>query len=157
MGPRCFYGSASTVRPWNAHCNLRRKKIEIAAAVRLLNGIEEEIAITAIVFLVSCRCVPLRHALGELAFIDEQLETPLGYVETYRITVANETQRPANCGFGRNVEHDRAERGATHAGIGYAHHVFDALLCELARYRYVARLRHAGRAFRTRVLQHEHV
>ena len=42
--------SASSSRhPRNAHCNLRREKIEVATAVGLLHRIEKELAITALV------------------------------------------------------------------------------------------------------------
>ena len=55
------------------------------------------------------------------------------------------------------MQHNRTEGGAAHACIRNAHHIFDAFLCELFRYRQIARLRHAGRAFGPGVLHHQNV
>ena len=64
---------------------------------------------------------------------------------------------PPTAASGRDVQHDRAERGAAHARIRDPDHVLDAGARELAGDRQVARLRHAGAARRAGVLQHQHV
>src|SRR5689334_22844481 len=55
------------------------------------------------------------------------------------------------------MEYNGAERGAAHARVRDSNHVLDALTPELPRDGQVARLWHAGRAFRTRVAEHQHV
>ncbi len=99
----------------------------------------------------------LRSALVELGVIDEQLDAALLDIELNAIAVAHECERPADRAFGRDVQHDRAERGAAHARVRNPNHVLDAGARELFRDRQVAGLRHSRRTLRAGVTQHEHV
>jgi hypothetical protein len=87
---------AGLARPWNPHCNLGRQKIEVAPLVRLLHGIQEELAITALVTVVRRRWLPCLASHRELAVVYEQLEAPLRYVEPYAISVLYERERAAD-------------------------------------------------------------
>ena len=69
----------------------------------------------------------------------------------------DDSQWAAYCGLGCNVEDNGAEGRATHARVGDADHVFDALACELHRNWKVARFGHAGCSLGTRVAQDENV
>src|SRR3954470_885328 len=131
------YASRSR-RPRNAHCNLRREKIEVTPAVRLLHGVEKELAITALVERVRLRRLPLLAARCKLGFVDEKLELALRHVETDPIAVLHQRKRAADGRFGCDVQDDRSESGAAHARVRNSHHVFHALLSELLRDRYIA-------------------
>ena len=69
----------------------------------------------------------------------------------------HQRQRAADGGFRRNMQHDGAERRAAHARVRNPHHVLDAGARELLRDRQIAGLRHARRALRAGVAQHQHV
>ena len=66
-------------------------------------------------------------------------------------------ERAADGGFGRDVEDDGAEGGAAHAGVGDAHHVFDALAGELHGDGQIAGFGHAGCALGAGVAEDEDV
>jgi hypothetical protein len=73
------------------------------------------------------------------------------------LAVPHQRQRTADRGFRRDVQHDGAERRAAHPRIGNPHHVLDAGARELSRDRQIAGLRHARRALRAGIAQHQHV
>ena len=105
----------------------------------------------------SLGCNEPRAPLRQLGGIDLELEQPLPDVEPDRIAVLHQPQRPAGGGFGRDMQHDRPERGTAHPCIRDAHHVLDALARKLERNRNVARFRHPRRATRSGIAQDEHV
>ena len=63
---------------------------------------------------------------------------------------ADQAERPAGRGLGRDVQDDRAVRGAAHPAVADAHHVADALLEQLLRQRQVRHLGHARVALAAR-------
>src|SRR5690348_1124722 len=67
----CVTTPSRSRRPRNAHCNLRREKIEVAPAVGLLHGIEKQLAITAFVSRVRLRRLPLLAPRRELGFVHQ--------------------------------------------------------------------------------------
>ena len=69
----------------------------------------------------------------------------------------HQRQRAADRGFRRDVQHDGAERRAAHPRIRNPHHVLDAGARQLHRDRQIAGLRHARRALRAGIAQHQHV
>ena len=74
-----------------------------------------------------------------------------------RSPVRTSAERAADSRLRCDMQHDGAERGAAHPRIGDADHVLDAGLRQLLRDRQVAGLRHARRALRSGIAQHEDV
>src|SRR5262245_19677005 len=125
----------------NAGIAPAHEEVEIAALVGLQHTLDIETLIAAA--RRRLRRGPGLAALAQLLLIDEELEAPSRNVELDHVTVLHQSERAAARGFGRGVEDDGAIGRAAHAGIGYAHHVGNALLQELRRQRHIADLRHA--------------
>ena len=78
-----------------------------------------------------------------------------GHVEFDDVAVAHQRERPADEGFRRDVQHAGAVARAAHARVGDAHHVAHALGQQFLRDRQLAPFRHARRAERSGVLEHQ--
>jgi hypothetical protein len=98
-----------------------------------------------------------RAPARELGVVDERVDAPTGDIETDLIAIANESERAAERGLGRDVEDDGAERRAAHPRVRDPDHVLDALFRQLLRDRQVAGFGHSRRAERAGIAQHEDV
>ena len=67
----------------------------------------------------------------QLRLVDEQVEPPRRDVEPDHVAVLHQRERTADRGLGGDMQDDRAEGGAAHAGVGDPDHVVDARRGEL--------------------------
>src|SRR5690242_4966630 len=130
------------------------EEIEIAAVVRLRDVPLVKRAETACE--VRWRRSPRGAPPRELGIVDVELQTPCGDVERDRVAVAHEREWPSDVRFGRDVQYAGAITRSAHPRVRDAQHVAHALLEEPLRDRQLTPFRHAGRAQRARVLQHDH-
>ena len=100
---------------------------------------------------------PRREASLQLRVVNQQLDPARFHIQHDPVARLNNRQRAAGSRFRRNVQYDRAECGAAHPRIGNAYHVLHSLPRKLHRDGQVARLRHARRALRPGVAQHQNV
>jgi hypothetical protein len=136
------------------------EEVEVAAFVGLQHRAVEERRVAALGNGRRAARPARRERLfpaRELGVVDEEIDAPGGDIEANRIAVLHQRERAAERGLGRDVQDDRAERGAAHARVGDAHHVLDALLRELLRDRKVAGLGHSRCPPWAGVGQHEDV
>src|SRR5215469_15913681 len=80
----------------------------------------------------------------KLRVLEHEIDPALLHRKADAVAVLHEAKRPAGGAVGGDVQHDRAEGGATHARVGDADHVLDAAPGKLARDRQIAGLRHGG-------------
>ena len=88
----------------------------------------------------------LSRRAGDFGFGDEEVEAAGFDVEGDAVAGADDGERAADGGLGRDVEDDGAEGGAGHAGVGDADHVLDTGAGEFERDGQVAGFGHAGGA-----------
>src|SRR5690348_14184104 len=129
------------------------EKVEVAAAVRLLDVLIVEPAIAARV--PTLRGAPSLASTLELIRVDAETQPAGGNVELDDVPVAHEGERAADCGLRRNVQQGGAIGRAAHSRIRDADHVANTALEEFARQGEHAPLRHR-RAHGTGVAQNEH-
>src|SRR5918992_551163 len=79
------------------------KEVEIAAFVGLSYVAREDRAIAALEFAL--RLLPGGSSLFQFFFGNLQVQLPLLDVELDRVAVAHQRERPADAGFGRDVQH----------------------------------------------------
>ena len=103
------------------------------------------------------RRLPVGAAASELRLVNLHVDASGVDVELDRSPVLSRAKRPADSGLGRDVKDAGAVMGAAHAPVADADHVAHALLQKLFRDRQVAPFRHARRADRARIAQHDHL
>src|SRR5262245_15660313 len=130
------------------------EEIEVAAEAGLGDVIDVEPGIAARRLL---RRRPARSAVRKLRLIHQEVEAARSGVEADDVAVLHQRQRPTRRRFRRHMQHHRAERGAAHAGVGNPHHVLDATAAQFLGDRQGAGFRHARRADRAGIAQHQNM
>src|SRR2546426_5820598 len=91
------------------------QKIKIAAFVSLADVLREERAVAALE--LARRGFPGAPALHHLRVVDHELQPAARHVELDRIAGLHQRERPADPGFGRDVEHATAICRSAHARV----------------------------------------
>ena len=140
---------------WGA---VAQEEVEVAALIGLQDAVFEQFCIAAVRgFAVWWGLLQGGEASLQFGVVDEEFDAAGFDVEQNLVAVLDDSERAADGGLGCDVEDDGAEGGAAHAGVGDAHHVFDALACELHGDWQIAGFGHAGCAFGTGVAEDEDV
>src|SRR5712692_11849329 len=82
------------------------EEVEVAALVRLPDVLREERAVAALEF--ARRGFPGALALHHLCVVDQDLQPAARHVELDRVAGLHQRERPADPGFGRDVQHAAA-------------------------------------------------
>ena len=93
---------------------------------------------------------------GKILVRHQYIHATFFYAHSNLVAIPYYSERPPDCGFGRDVQDHGSKRGAAHARIGNPHHVLEARTGELGGDGQVSGLRHAG-SNRAGVLQHKHI
>ena len=109
--------------PWNFRSAFTYQEIEIDTLIRLQDVIEKQPVPSP---RRGFRRDPFGLASREFLVGHFQMKSPLRDIEFNHISGPDQGQRSARRRFRRNVEHDRAKRGATHPAIRNAHNIGDA-------------------------------
>ncbi|EYS98004.1 hypothetical protein CF68_31230 [Cupriavidus sp. SK-4] len=133
--------------------DLCSQKIEVTADIGLTDMLEVKHAIAAVESRLRRR--PFGSAPFQFLLADQKVQPPSRHVQFNQITIAHKRQGTANVRFRCNVKHAGTIARAAHAGIADAHHVAHALCQQFLWNGQLSPLWHAGRALRTRSLQHD--
>src|SRR3954470_21460277 len=116
------FGSACAV--WAVRAELGRlrranQKTEVAALLRLKDLVAVEAAVAAL-RADAVRRRPGRAPLSQLRFSKNKIKPPPAHAQADAVAGPHERERSADGRLRRDMEHDRAERGAAHARVGDA-------------------------------------
>src|SRR5215472_12048902 len=112
--------------PGHAGATSAYEEIQIGSAVGLQHVVMIELIVTS--WQGRLRRLPPGAAAFDLRIGNVEVQAARGYIQFDRVSVSDEGQNSAGCGFGGNVQHYGSIGGAAHAGVRDAYHVFHALL-----------------------------
>ena len=78
-------------------------------------------------------------------------------VQFYGISVLHQCKCAAQSRFGCGVQHDGAEGGAAHSGVGDTDHIADTFFQDMRRQRHISHLCHPGITPGTTIFEHHNV
>src|SRR3954469_21458313 len=109
------FGSACAA--WAVRAELgrlrRATQTEVAALLRLKDLVAVEAAVAAL-RADAVRRRPRRAPLSQLRFSKNKIQPPPAHAQADAVAGPQERERPADGRLRRDMEHDRAERGAAH-------------------------------------------
>ncbi len=140
--------------PWHAGAARPDQEVKVSALISLQNmlGVQPGVAPVGRVLGRDPPGLPA----GEFLVAHFERERPAWRVELDPVAAADECQRAAHGGLGRDMQDNGAETGAAHPGIGDADHVGDPAFQQLAREDEIPDLRHPRVALRARPADDQH-